>query len=448
MRRADEGPVRLRLNELPEHLLVGVSGGADSVALLLLLKERGGTIEAVHVNHGLRGRESDMDETFVEQLCEELGVPLRVYRAEPPAGVLLSEDWARQVRYGFFRQAMRESGADALALGHHQDDQAETLLLHLIRGSGLSGMSGIARDTTIDGMRVVRPLLGISGEALRGLLAVRRQRWRVDRTNTNPRFLRNAVRMEIMTRLEQYAPGASRRIAQAATLLREDDEALRFCAEAFLRQEGGKRWMAIPALKEQPAGLQRRILRGWWEELGMQPLDRRQTEDFLALVKAPAGTRQSMPGNWQAARGWTHLHLSPPQPEPMAEPTDARDGAVMNGIALIFDSPDGTTGDGRAAQLVPVGWADGVTLRAWQPGDWIRPYGMRGRKSMQDYFTDRHVDAPFRHRIPLICRDSEVLLACGVGAGDVPAMRTDEGVMLRWSGPMPWMTTTRKDEGT
>ena len=432
------------LNALPEHLLVGLSGGADSVALLLLLKERGGRIEAAHVNHGLRGEASDGDEAFVRALCAELGVPLKVYRAAPPEHP--GEDWARQARYGFLRQAMRETGAEALALAHHRDDQAETLLMHLARGSGLTGLAGMAPDAMLDGIRVVRPLLNVSGRELRDMLAERGQPWREDATNRDPRYLRNALRLEVMPRLEQYAPGAAARMAETALLLREDEEALRELTEAFLRAHGFEHHLALSELTAQPPGLRRRILRLWWARECQTPLDRPQTEALLALLDASAGSRCNLPGGWHGQRGWTHLHLIPPELESLSGSVKAAHGAALGGLTLTAETPNGTTGDGRRSQLVPVGWLEGMTLRFWQPGDWIRPYGMTGRKSLQDYFTDRRVDAPFRHRIPLICQKDEVMLVCGVGAGRIPTMTTAEGVMLRWAGPMPWLIDFRKDE--
>ena len=436
--------MRIQLGTLPEHLLVGLSGGADSVALLLLLLERGGRVEAAHVNHGLRGAESDGDEAFVRALCAEKGVPLKVYRASPPDNP--GENWARQARYGFLRQAMRETGAEALALAHHRDDQAETLLMHLARGSGLQGLTGMAPDALMDGIRVVRPLLGVSGRELRDMLAESGQSWREDATNRDPRYLRNALRLEVMPQLERLVPGAAARMSETALLLREDEDALQGLAEDFLCAHGGERCLALNALRAQPQGLKRRILRLWWTRQNLPPLDRPQTDALLELTGAPAGSRCNLPLGWHGQQGWTHLHLIPPVPEEAPNPIQAVSGAVMNGVTLTVGAPDGAMGDGRRTQLVPVGWLEGLTLRTWQPGDWIRPYGMAGRKSLQDYFTDRHVDAPFRHRIPLICRDGEALLACGVGAGHIPTMNTAEGVMLRWTGSIPWLNDLRKDE--
>ena len=128
----------IKLHLPKEKLLVGLSGGADSVALLLLLLDSGAEVAAVHVNHGLRGEASDGDEAFVRELCSQLHVPLMTFRACPPENP--GENWAREVRYGFFRQAMQETGADALVLAHHRDDQAETMLLHLLPATVLLSM--------------------------------------------------------------------------------------------------------------------------------------------------------------------------------------------------------------------------------------------------------------------------------------------------------------------
>ena len=158
-----------RLPRLPERLLIGLSGGADSVALtelLLCLRAQGRVrLWAVHVNHGLRGAQSDEDERFVRELCERENLPLAVYRAHPPEHP--GEDWARQARYGFFRQELRRCGAQAVALAHHRDDQAETLLLHLLRGAGLTGLAGMVPEGESLGVKVVRPLLGFSRQELR-----------------------------------------------------------------------------------------------------------------------------------------------------------------------------------------------------------------------------------------------------------------------------------------
>ncbi len=423
-----------RMPPLPAELLAGVSGGADSVALLLLLLDCGVRVTAVHVNHGLRAEHSDGDEDFVRRLCVRLQVPLLTYRASPPDNP--GEDWARRVRYGFFRQAAEETGLNAIALAHQRDDQAETLLLHLLRGSGLTGLTGMAADATVDGLRILRPLLGMSRQELRDMLSARQQDWREDASNADPRFLRNALRGEVLPRLEQLIPGASARLAATAEILRDEDDALDALAQAFLRERRG-RCLPLQALQKQPQALVKRILRAWWQreapETAERSLSFAQTAALYGLIGAGASARCNLPGGWSGQTGWTHLHLLDGHVETIAE-------TPLSACALLhLQDAAGRTGDGRMAQAFPRAMLDGLTVRSRRMGDWLRRFGCQGRQSLQDYLVNRRVDAPFRDRTPLVCRGSEVLLVGGVGAGDVPRVEMNQDcVLLCWRERFPW----------
>ncbi len=424
-----------KLHAFPGRLMVGLSGGTDSVALLHLLLEAGCDVTAVHVNHGLRGAESDGDEAFVRTLCEKLQVTLLVFRACPPENP--GENWAREARYGFFREALRQSGADALVLAHHRDDQAETLLLHLLRGAGLTGLTGMAADSERDGMRILRPLLSYSREELRKYLKEKAQPWREDASNGDTRYLRNALRGEVLPLLEQLAPGASARIANTTALLAEDEATLNTLTADFLARHPGDA-LPLDALVCQPAGLQKRILRAWWTELAAPGEERSlsavQTDALHALLNADTSARCNLPGGWHGQRGWTHLHLVSPQEAAVIPASPA-----MTYPLLTVEAFTGEPGDGRTCQVIPHEWLGECIVRSRQTGDFIRPFGSEGRQSLQDYFVNRRVDAAFRDRVPLVCRGSEVLLAGGVGAGNIP--RTDEitnPVLLRWKEAFPW----------
>ncbi len=416
-------------------LLIGLSGGADSVALLHLLLDAGAEVAAVHVNHGLRGADSDGDEVFVRELCEGLHVPLLIYRACPPENP--GENWAREVRYGFFREALRATGAHALVLAHHRDDQAETLLLHLLRGAGLTGLTGMAADAQRDGMRILRPLLSYSREELRAYLKEKNQPWREDASNGDARYLRNALRNELLPLMEQLAPGAAARIAQTAALLQEDEAVMTALTADFLARHPGDA-LPLTVLQTQPAGLQKRILRAWWTALSApteeRSLSAAQTDALYALVEMDASARCNLPGGWHGQRGWTHLHLVSP------EGTAAIPEMLAQDCPLLTITPfTGETGDGQGSQTIPRQWLNECTVRSRRQGDFIRPFGQDGRQSLQDYFVNRRVDAAFRDRVPLLCRGSEVLLAGGVGAGNIP--RTDEindPVLLMWEDDFPW----------
>ncbi len=415
---------------LPREVLAGVSGGADSVALLLLLRDAGIDVTAVHVNHGLRGEASDGDEAFVADLCRRLQAPLRTYRAEKTEHP--SESWARDVRYGFFRRAARETGIPVIALAHHRDDQAETLLLHLLRGAGLTGLTGMRPDVEADGLRILRPLLDVSRRELRQYLIDLGESWREDASNGDARYLRNALRLDVLPRLEQLIPNASVRLAQTARTLREDEDVLQGLTDSFMQAHGQARYLPLKALKAQMPGMQKRILRAWWDRVGQPVLTAAQTEALADLIDAPAGTACNLPGNWHGYRGWTHLHLTLTA-EPLPET------ALQESPQIAIEPFDGFCGDGKTCQAVPRNLLEMCTVRSRHPGDWLRPFGSAGKKSLQDELTDRRVDAPFRDRVPLICRGSEVLLIGGVGAGNLPRItKDDDPVMLRWRESFPW----------
>ena len=423
-------------SHLPSRLLIGLSGGADSVALLQLAHDAGKAAAAVHVNHGLRGAASDGDEAFARGLCDALKVPLLVYRAEPPEHP--GEGWAREARYAFFRQAMEATGADALALAHHRDDQAETVLLHLLRGSGLNGLGGMAQDAHVNGLRIVRPLLDCSRDELRQWLRQRGQVWREDESNQDARYLRNALRLDVLPMLERLAPGVSARLAETAALLRADEAVLHAQTMRFLDQHMQGRALPLAPLQAEMPAMQRRILRAWHQcQCGVgeeRSLSAQQTEALRALIDANASARCNLPGDWHGQRGWTHLHLVSPEAASSMSPMDA-----LCSPLLTTEPCQGHAGDGKRTQAIPRDMLVGLTVRSRQPGDWIIPFGGSGRQSLQDYMVNRRVDAPFRDAVPLLCRDNEVLLAGGVGAGNIPRMNdTTDHVLLRWQGAFPW----------
>lgn len=427
-------------------ILAGFSGGADSTALLRLLADArardGFTLYAVHVHHGLRGAEADGDAAFCEALCRELAVPLTVVRLSLPPDC--GEGAAREARYRAFREIYLEKGCDALALAHHADDQAETLMLRLMRGSGLTGLAGMRPERTLDGMRVLRPLLGFTRLELTDYLESLGQPWREDSTNRTGRYLRNRVRNELLPLMEALAPGASARIAQTASLLAEDEDALARSAALLLAENGGSRWLRLDALRSAAPAIRRRALRAWWcggasETLHEHALSSGDTQKLEALVFGEPDSWLNLPGDVRVFRGERFLHLVPGW-ETVPEAVPFTGSNVLNGITLTARPSEGSHGDGRLAQETPAGWADGLTLRTARTGDWIRPFGSGHSKPLNSFFQERRVERPFRNRIPLLCRGSEVLLAAGLGAGDIPPWNpAKRHERLVWTGRMPWI---------
>ena len=442
-----EALARLRSRaRIPEsgHYLIGLSGGADSVAMtaMLLPEIREGRIraEAVHVNHGLRGAESDEDERFVRDLCATAGIRCIARRAE--LGGRTDEAAAREARFGLFRRALEETGAEALLLAHNADDQTETFLMRLMRGAGADGLQGMAGEQETDGIRILRPLLGIGRAEIREALRQDGIAWREDSSNENRGYLRNRIRLDLLPKMEEISPGAPERIREAARLIRSDNEALNTAAAELAGTAASGDLLRTERLETAPRAVRTRVLRMWWEanapRRDERGLSAGQTERLDELLKQERG-KINLPGGTHAVRRPGILYLAKPGRE-TPEPAEVRGGETcFAGFRLTETPSEGNPGDGRRTQEVPAGFTAGCQIRTRRPGDRIRPFGSGGSRKLQDYLTDRKIPEPFRDRIPLLCRGQEVLLVCGVGAGNVP--RWDggtENVRLTWHGETPW----------
>ena len=437
--------IKNKTEPVPEgRYLIGLSGGADSIALLHLFAEKLDpsmkTIEAVHVNHCLRGDESDRDEAFVRDVCAEFQIPLHVYRADLHGR--RDENAAREARFACFRKCMELTGTDMLVLGHHADDLAETFLMRLLRGAGTEGLACMSPNDTAHGIRIIRPLLLLTRSEIRSALQESGIPWREDSTNQDPSFLRNNIRMNIMPRLEALNPGTAVRIARTSRIISADNEALDSISDRFLHQFSGKNWIRWKELSDLPAGLQCRILRKWWRQntpvRNEHELNAEQTERLTGLIRTEHG-QINLPGGLHAVKGKQAIHITGIpgrcfRTSPFPERT-----TVFGNITLEISESEGNPGNGKTEQEIPSSFLRGCVVRTKESGDWIIPFGMNGKKKLSDYLADRGIDEPWRKDIPLICREGEVLMAAGVGTGRVPEWEnTCENIRIRWSGEMPW----------
>ena len=426
------------LEQIPEschRILVGFSGGADSTALLCLLLDAqprtGFRVFAVHVNHGLRGDESDADEAFVRAFCTQHEVPLQVFRLSLSPGT--GENEAREARYACFREAAQQTGADAIALAHHRDDQAETLLLHLMRGSGLDGLGGMRAVSVTDWGMILRPLLSASRESLVKYLQNIGQSWREDSSNHGMRYLRNQVRHELLPDMERMIPGVSERLAHTAESIQEELRFLDMAAQAYLPSGNWPLFLSQTVCNSIPEALLSRVLRTWWKQAAgfrysEHALSMEQTKRFSGLVRSAPGSICNLPEDWRAYRGWQGIHLLPPYPCPVPEKP-----------VLVPSTDRSGNGDGKRYQRIAQNLYAKAVVRTRNAGDWIRPFGMQGRKPIREYLSEHHIDRPFRDWIPMLCCGSEVLWVCGVGAGDVSVSTDAASVMLAWQGEIPWL---------
>ncbi len=423
-------------------LLVGVSGGADSVALLVALHrlrgEGGFRLEACHVQHGLRGESALSDERFVRDLCCTLGVPLHVENArlgDPHApGV---ETRARDSRRRIFEALMRERGMDALLLAHHRGDQAETVLLRLLRGAGAEGLRGMRPIMPFGAGVLLRPFLDVPKAELADALSAEGLDHCEDLTNAQPITLRNVLRLSVLPVLEAAAPGAEAHMAQAAESLAADEAYLAAEAGALYRRarcDAPTPALWLHALADAPAPLLRRVVRQWYVDAlllrdGALPqeraLDYRDTLALAALALGEAVQAHNLPGGLKAVRGRRQIFLCRPDGAPLCDLPPVQPQPLCGdwrewraGSLCIVRAPIAPGASipptPREVLLPPQVLQSQPVLRMPQPHDRIRPLGAPGHKPLRRYLCDRGVDALWRTHIPVLAVQGEVLWAPGL----------------------------------
>jgi tRNA(Ile)-lysidine synthase len=405
-------------------VVVAVSGGPDSVCLLHVLRELKIRVAGVaHVNHQLRGEASDADERFVADLTRAMGLRFHSRAAPCVAGNL--EQTARLARREFFDDLVRRGLADRIALGHTRDDQAETVLFRMLRGSGLAGLAGIL-PVTAEGL--VRPLLGVTRGEVETFLRERSIPWREDSSNRDQRFSRNRIRHELLPRLKQeWNPRLTEALAQLADLAYEEErwwamEIARLAREMFLSSPGAVEVQAND-LARLPRAISRRLIRHAIRTAkgSLQGVQFSHIENVLDLPAA--GGRAELPGI-HAIRSFDWLRLEVP------ELTDTKpfEGAVAvpgrrlapDGNSMIcLDVIRRTQGWNACATLksdlyfrsVP----EELVLRGWRPGDRYCPIGHANDRKLKELFQRQRIPSWRRPFWPILCCGDKILWARDFG---------------------------------
>lgn len=462
-----ERHLRQTLSPLGETgLVVAVSGGADSTALLdALVRARDAgrcpsTLVVAHLNHLLRGEDSDTDAAFVQELAADRGVVCEIERADV-AGIARQlgqnlEATARHLRYEFFARVARRHRLQHIVTAHTQDDQAETVFLHLLRGTGLSGLSGMPRQRPlfkgVEGqLTLLRPLLGVSREVILAHCHDYQIPYREDVSNQSTDYLRNLIRHEIIPRLEAVNPAIRMGLARMAELLREEDQYLEARVDEIKEWETGDGSLLIPALKGQSPVLQRRVLRRWLAE--QRGSLARITSTHLAaleqlLARGQSGQSVILPGNLQVRREFDRLSLhtgmndldrsvfSPLRLIPGVpcrvgnfELLLVRPGDNDPAIPAIPTSSGEKGSDGHRQWSLPLPEGpllDSLLVRTRQPGDAYRPEPGRYTFKLKTLFI--------RHQIPRSERDTYPVVVSGEGEIVwVPGLPAAAG----WTCPSP-----------
>jgi tRNA(Ile)-lysidine synthase len=394
-----------------EPLLVMLSGGGDSVALLDVALRLDAEVGALHVNYGLRADAAE-DEELVRAICTERAVPLVVERVELGAGGNLQER-AREARYLL---AERQAEGD-YAAAHTASDQAEGVLYRLAVSPGSRALLGMAPRRG----RLVRPLLGVTRAEVRDYLRARGLDWREDPSNADRRFARARVRHDVLDALRELGPAVERTIAETASQMREEAELLDRAVTDALERLGGGPAVSLAALREEPPALRRLMLRRLAEQVargpaetptGSRALSRREVEDVLALgehgtkaLDLGAGVRAV--AEYGTLRFTRAREADAPRPVRLAVPGTAR-----------FGDWEVEARPGVAGEVSVSGLSADLNVRAWREGDRIRPLGLGGSKSLQDLFTDRKVPRALRRTLPVVESGGQVVWIAGLAVDE------------------------------
>ena len=416
-------------------ILVALSGGPDSVALLHAIAELGKSEEyrlrAAHLNHGLRGDESDRDEAFCRDLCTRLNIEFITERAR---GLSLEmpnlEEAARYARHDFLNRTAEKTGADFIALGHHEDDQAETVLMRLLRGAGVAGLAAMAEAGP---GRFIRPMLSIGRRDILDYLHSIKAEFVTDSSNLSSAMLRNRVRIDLMPMLDRdYAPEVSRRLAALAGEMRAVDSFLsRAAAQEFPAIEDAETGLDLMRFAQLDPALRIPVLRLFLAaHLGsLRRLNRDHLDGLVALCLAgPVNGEISLPGGWRASREYQRLRVvkdSRVAPTKFSEPI-AFEGATEVGEAgFAFEAT--VVGAGDIAMPADHDSAifdlravaeSGLVARSFRPGDRIHPLGVAGTRKVKDVFIDKKVPPGDRARFPIVAAGSDIVWLPGLLRGD------------------------------
>lgn len=431
-----------------DSVLVGVSGGPDSVALLHILWELAPRFSlrlgVAHFNHGLRGEAADQDGRFVAALSRSLGLPCHSAKQDVHAYQrqhgLSPESAARTLRYRFYEQTASQGDFDRVALGHHRDDNAEQVLLYLIRGGGTSGLSGIQ---PVRG-RFIRPLFDADRAGILEYLASRKAAWVEDASNQDRRFLRNRIRHQLLPLLEEaYNPRIREGLNRAAAILRDEADwaeqvalqGLAACQvhDGDLAETPGIE-LLVQVLNQHHPAIQRRILRravaavrGHLGEMGffhieaMRGLCEPDRKD--GHLDLPAGVKAARQGDILALfrQKGQRFGLSDPAvpayqyriPRPEWRLAIPEAGAEMV-FSLLSDPPFVLDQGPRVALFDRDKLTFPLTVRNFQPGDRFAPLGPGGSRKLKKFFIDKGVDRKQRHRLPLLVDKGRILWVCGL----------------------------------
>jgi len=464
-----------------EVVVVGVSGGADSVCLLHVLakwrKERGIKLHIAHLNHQLRGVESEADAEYVSNLAGSLGIPSTIdrqdvaaYRAERNCSI---EEAARELRYAFFARVAGEVGAHRIAIGHTRDDQVETILMHILRGTGITGLCGLAPCSPMaydsqgmswptpplslrasplslrakrSNLLVIRPLLDITKEETASYCQEQQLDPRIDSSNLSPSFFRNRLRLHLLPLLRQYNPSVDQALLRLADIAKEDNAFIEQQASGLwdevARQENNTIYLDKKQVAGLPIALQRHLLRVAVTKLAgdVRDIEASHIEAARSLLNKPASKRISLPHGLICHGGYDELVIAstakqsqlppcpfPPLPGefPLKVPGETvppgwkviasivRERAASPSSRGALGTSEGNCQSNLVAHFDLHKTGTALFVRQRRPGDRFQPLGMNMPKKLQEFMVDAKIPRSWRGHIPIVCSPQQIIWVVG-----------------------------------
>ncbi len=449
-----------------DKLLVAVSGGPDSVCLLHILvklqRELEAKLQVAHLNHQLRGVESKADADYVSDLARQWGIPATIegrdvkgYQAQQRLSL---EEAAREVRYSFLTQVARSIGAERVAVGHTMDDHIETILMHLIRGTGTRGLRGLQPVTVwqsaANSLTIIRPLLEVSHQETEDYCHQHQLMPRLDASNLSLSPLRNRIRQQLLPLLESYNPRMAETLLRTGRIASDDidflDEQIARLWDEVAQQRGKTIILDKEGFDQMPSALQRYLLRASAEKLlgSAKDIEMRHIEEMMSLATKPAGKRLSLPGGLIFSIEYNKYLLTSDFAALSPFPTlrdefqlkipgetllpgwrveaTIIDPSVVKGklegalapseiiTPLPLNKGKGTKGIGLikndfTAYLDLGKTGDKLTVRPRQPGDRFQPLGMSQPKKVNEFMIDAKIPQAWRQQVPIVCSPEHIL---------------------------------------
>jgi tRNA(Ile)-lysidine synthase len=431
-----------RLIDPGQKLVVAVSGGPDSVCLLHILakisQKLAIELHIAHLDHQLRGQDSAADAEYVSDLAQRLGIPATIasrdvsaYRRE---NHLSLEEAAREVRYAFLAEVAAAIGTDRLAVGHTLDDQVETILMHLIRGSGTRGLRGLLPETSLksgsDMITVIRPLLCLGRSDTIDYCRRHRLNPRSDASNASLAPLRNRIRHELLPALREYNPSITASLLRTAHLAADDlaylDAEAERLREDMVDIRENTAVIDRPAFRSLPVAMQRHLLRNLAETLlgNIKDIEAAHIEEIINILDRPSGKMTLLPGGLtflverdRFLLGTSPETLSPYPPFKGEFRLEIPGQTFVSGweitaetgtVPAAFDKGDAFT------TVFDLDLAGGeLTVRTRRPGDRFQPLGMAQPKKLNEFMIDAGIPRAWRSRIPLVCVGNEIIWVVG-----------------------------------